>query len=211
MTTTAAQVAAFAGVIALGALSPGPDFAIVVRRSVVSGRMHGMATAVGIAAGILVWSIAGVTGVAALLAASATAFTVVKLAVAGYLGYLGTRALVAATRRSAKTVAEPGRRGTTTVLAAFRQGLLCNLLNPKAAVFFVALMPQFLRPDATAADTLILPIVALAVVLLWFLVLANVVTVLRRFLTRPRVRRVIDAITGTALIGLGVRLAATRA
>src|SRR6266545_2638682 len=88
---------------------------------------------------------------------------------------------------------------------------LCNLLNPKAAVFFVALMPQFLRPDATAADTLILPIVALAVVLLWFLVLANVVTVLRRFLTRPRVRRVIDAITGTALIGLGVRLAATRA
>jgi threonine/homoserine/homoserine lactone efflux protein len=85
------------------------------------------------------------------------------------------------------------------------------MFNPKAAVFFVALMPQFLRPDATAADSLTLAMVALAVVLLWFVVLANVVSVLRRFLTRPHVRRTIDALTGTTLIGLGVRLAATRA
>jgi RhtB (resistance to homoserine/threonine) family protein len=198
-------------VIALAAMSPGPDFAIVVRRSAVSGRVHGMATAVGIATGVFVWSIAAVTGVAALLAASATAFTVVKLAGVGYLGYLGVRALVAAARRRGETEAKQGSGDTTTVLAAFRQGLLCNVLNPKAAIFFVALMPQFLRADATAADSLTLALVALAVVLLWFLILANVVTVLRRFLTRPRVRGMIDAITGTALIGLGVRLAATRA
>jgi threonine/homoserine/homoserine lactone efflux protein len=97
------------------------------------------------------------------------------------------------------------------VLAAFRQGLLCNVLNPKAAIFFIALMPQFLQPDATAADTTALALVALAVSLLWFLLLANLVGVLRGFFARPRVRRAIDAITGTALIGLGVRLAATRA
>ena len=211
MTTTAGQVAAFAGVIALGALSPGPDFAIVVHRSAVSGRAHGMATAVGIAAGVFVWSIAALTGVATLLATSATAFTVVKLAGAGYLGYLGVRALVAAVRHRGEILTQPSSGHTTTLLAAFRQGLLCNIFNPKAAVFFVALMPQFLRPDATAADTLTLAIVALAVVLFWFVVLANVVSALRRFLTRPHVRRTIDALTGTALIGLGLRLAATRA
>jgi RhtB (resistance to homoserine/threonine) family protein len=210
MSTSAGQVAAFAGVIALGALSPGPDFAVVVRRSAVSGRVHGMATAAGIAVGIFVWAIAAVTGVAALLAASATAFTVVKLAGAAYLGYLGARALVAAARRDGNTVAEQDNDDGTTALAAFRQGLLCNALNPKAAVFFVALMPQFLRPDATTVDTLTLALVALAVVLLWFMILANLVAAIRSVLTRPPVRRAIDAITGVALIGLGVRLAAFR-
>ncbi|QGN50853.1 LysE family translocator [Micromonospora sp. WMMC415] len=196
--------------MALGALSPGPDFAIVVRQAAVSGRTRGMATAAGIAAGVFVWSVAAATGVAALLAASATAFTVVKLVGAGYLAYLGIRALLAAARDSGGLVADQGRQEQTSVLAAFRQGLLCNVLNPKAAVFFVALMPQFLGTDASVVDAVVLAVVAVTVALLWFLGVANVVAALRRLLNRPTVRRAIDAATGVALIGLGVRLAATR-
>ncbi|SCL30364.1 resistance to homoserine/threonine (RhtB) family protein [Micromonospora rhizosphaerae] len=210
MTVTTGQVIAFAAVMAVGALSPGPDFAIVVRRAAVSGRTRGMATAAGIAAGVFIWAVAAATGVATLLAASAVAFTAVKVVGAAYLAWLGVRALVAAAHGGGGTLGEPDGRDDTTLPAAFRQGLLCNVLNPKAAVFFVALMPQFLRPDATVVDAVVLATVAAAVALLWFLGVANLVAAMRRLLDRPRVRRAIDAVTGVALIGLGVRLAATR-
>jgi threonine/homoserine/homoserine lactone efflux protein len=92
-------------------------------------------------------------------------------------------------------------------LAAFRQGLVTNLLNPKVAVFFTALLPQFLPTTATPADHLLLAGVAATVSLVWFVVLTNVVNALRRFLTATRVRRVIDTVMGTLLVALGLRIA----
>ncbi|PZF92505.1 lysine transporter LysE [Micromonospora endophytica] len=204
------MIAAFAGVIALGALSPGPDFAVVLRQAAVSGRSRGMASAGGVAVGVFGWAVAAATGVAALLAASATAFTVVKLVGAGYLAYLGIKALRAATRRTDGPALTDGDGQLASVSVAFRQGLLCNVLNPKAAVFFVALMPQFLGTGAGVGQALILAVVAAAVTLLWFFVVANVVATLRRLFARRSVRRALDAVTGVALIGLGARLAVTR-
>ncbi|HEX6357568.1 LysE family transporter, partial [Actinophytocola sp.] len=81
---------------------------------------------------------------------------------------------------------------------------------PKVAVFFLALWPQFLPANATALDTAVLALVASGVSLVWFTVLANVVTVLRRFLTAAKVRRTIDAVMGTLLVGIGVRIAVTQ-
>ncbi|MFB4263587.1 LysE family translocator [Nonomuraea sp. GTA35] len=202
--TVMAQIAAFGGVVLLGAMSPGPDFAVVVRRSVVSGRAHGMAAAAGIAVGVFAWVVAAATGVAALLAASAVAFTVVKVAGAAYLLYLGVRSLRAAWRGSGALrldVPDPGGRGSW---AAFTEGLLTNVLNPKAALFFVALVPQFLGAGVSVAA---LGGVALAGTVAWFLVVANVVGVLRKVFARPAVRRTVDGLTGAALIGLGVKLA----
>ena len=210
MTITVGQVVAYAAVMAVGALSPGPDFAIVVRQAAVCGRARGMATAAGVAAGVFVWAVTAATGVATLLAASAVAFTAVKVVGAAYLAWLGVRALLAAARGGGGTVGGQSGDGGTTMSAAFRQGLLCNVLNPKAAVFFVALMPQFLAADATVVDAALLAGVAAAVALLWFLGVANLVAAMRRFLDRPRVRRAIDAVTGVALLALGLRLAATR-
>lgn len=94
-----------------------------------------------------------------------------------------------------------------SVGAGFRRGLLCNVLNPKAAAFFVALMPQFLGGHPATADTLALSVIAVLVTAAWFAILANVVGALRQFFTRQRVRRVIDSVSGAALIGLGLRLA----
>jgi RhtB (resistance to homoserine/threonine) family protein len=207
---TLSHILAFAGVMLLGAMSPGPDFAVVVRRAV-AGRGSGMLTALGVAVGVVVWAVAAATGVAALLAASATAFTVIKLVGAAYLGYLGVRALLSAARRGPAAEAEQAAPAKAGAWAAFRQGLLCNVLNPKAAAFFVALIPQFLGSNATMADTLLLAAVSFAVVLLWFSTLANLVATLRRVLTRPRVQRAVDGVTGAALLGLGARLALTRA
>ncbi|MGN9841979.1 LysE family translocator [Nonomuraea sp. H19] len=188
---------------------PGPDFAVVVRRSAVSGRGHGMAAALGISVGVFAWVVAAATGVAALLAASAMAFTVVKVVGAAYLLYLGVKALRSALRRGQELeldLPDPGRRSSW---AAFAEGLLTNALNPKAALFFVALVPQFVSSGASMADTLVLSLIALAGTVVWFLVVANIVGTLRKVFARPAVRRAVDGLTGAALIGLGVKLAAT--
>jgi threonine/homoserine/homoserine lactone efflux protein len=205
------QLVALGGVILLAAMSPGPDFAIVTRNAMISGRRAGMACGVGIAVGVFAWAVVTALGIAGLLAASAVAFTAVKLVGAAYLVLLGIRALLAARRGDYDGNNDgvphiPGAR-TTGTLAAFRQGLVTNLLNPKVAVFFVALLPQFLPTSATASDHLLLAVVAAGVTLTWFTVLAGVVSALRRLLTTNRVRRAIDAVMGTLLVGLGIRLA----
>ncbi|MEW2358939.1 LysE family translocator [Spirillospora sp. NPDC029432] len=210
-----AQMAAFALAMSVGAMSPGPDFAIVVRNAALGGRRGGTVTALGVAAGVLVWAATAALGVAALLAASATAFTVVKAVGAVYLLYLGIRSLRAAVRRGGEGPdgqdGENGERPAVSRGTAFRQGLLCNVLNPKAAVFFVALMPQFLGEHPAVTDTLVLSVIAAVVALAWFTVVANVVGALRRLFARERVRRAIDGMTGAAMIGLGLRLAVSRA
>jgi threonine/homoserine/homoserine lactone efflux protein len=155
-----------------------------------------------------VWAVVTSLGIATLLAASAVAFTVVKLVGAAYLILLGVRALLAARRGGYDQVADPGKEKGGR--GAFTAGLVTNLLNPKVAVFFLALWPQFLPHDASAVDTAVLAGVAATAVLIWFVVLANVVTVLRGFLTASRVRRTLDAVMGTLLVGIGVRIAVSQ-
>jgi threonine/homoserine/homoserine lactone efflux protein len=205
------QLVALGGVILLASMSPGPDFVIVTRNAAQCGRRAGMACAAGIASGLFAWAAVAGLGIAGLLAASAVAFTVVKLAGAAYLVLLGVRALLAARRGGYETPAPApspdAERRPGGALAAYRQGLVTNLLNPKVAVFFTALLPQFLPATATPADHLLLATVAAAVSLTWFVVLTTVVSALRRFLTATRVRRTIDAVMGTLLVTLGIRIA----
>ena len=209
-----AQLLAFIGIIALGTVSPGPDFAIVVRQSAVSGRLAGTATSLGIGAGIFFWMVATATGLAAVLAASAIAYGVVKVVGAVYLLFLGWKALREAARRGGPRVAasaadEAGPK--VAVWKAFRQGVVCNVLNPKVAVFYVALMPQFVGGGEGVGVVLLLAAIAAGITVVWYVGVANLVGSLRALLRRPRVKRAIDAVTGAALVGLGVRLAvATR-
>jgi len=203
---TGVQMLAFMGVVLLAAMAPGPDFVIVTRHAAISGRRAGMATGLGIASGVFAWAVVAAFGVASLLAASAVAFTAVKLVGAVYLAYLGVKALVSAWRRG-QTVHTEVKATTVRPLVAYRQGLLTNLLNPKCAVFFVALMPQFLSTSPHWSDTLLLSALAVVVTAVWFTVLANIVGALRAFFTSKRVRRVLDTVTGTILVALGIRIA----
>jgi threonine/homoserine/homoserine lactone efflux protein len=204
--TTGAQLVAFCGVVSLGAMSPGPDFAVVVRRSALSGRAEGMAAATGVATGVFLWAVAAAAGVAALVATVPVLLTTIRYAGAAYLAYLGVRALIAAARTPAVTSGDPpGRAG-----GAFRDGLLCNALNPKAAVFFLALLPQFLPARPGVLDTLTLSLVAVAITLVWFGTVANLVGAVRQVFARSQVRRTLDGLSGAALLGLGARLALSR-
>jgi RhtB (resistance to homoserine/threonine) family protein len=204
--TLLTQSLALGGVVLIAAMAPGPDFLVVMRNAMVSGRRAGIAAAAGIASGVAAWAVVTSVGVAGLLAASAVAFTIVKLIGAAYLVLLGIRALIAARRGgyAEMTVHGPAQRGAA---AAFRQGLITNLLNPKVAVFFVALLPQFLPHSATAADTIALSATAAVVSLVWFTLLATMVSAMRRLLTGPKVRRAIDAVTGGLMVAIGVRIA----
>ncbi len=201
-----AQLIGINGAMLLGAMSPGPDFVIVVRNSMMSDRRVGMASGAGVGLGVFVWAMLSGLGVAGLLAASAQAFEVVKIAGAVYLCYLGVRALLAARRGAYETTEDTGARSVGAV-AGFRQGLLNNLLNPKAAVFFLALLPQFLPVHATLADTVETAFTAMLTTTVWFLVLAAGIATLRKVFTRRRVRRAIDAVMGTLMVGIGVRIA----
>ncbi|ONI72687.1 lysine transporter LysE [Actinosynnema sp. ALI-1.44] len=197
---------AFMGVVLLAAMTPGPDFVIVTRHAAFSGKRAGMAAGLGIASGVFVWALVASLGVASLLAASALAYTIVKLVGAAYLAYLGIKALIGAWRRGERVQLEthlpPARP-----LVAFRHGLITNLLNPKCAVFFVALMPQFLHGTPSLTDTLLLSAVTVLVTIAWFTVLANLVGLLKGFFTAPRVRKIMDTVTGTILIAFGIKIA----
>jgi threonine/homoserine/homoserine lactone efflux protein len=137
------------------------------------------------------------------LNASAEVFTAVKLAGALYLLWLGLQAIRHAGAHEASGRARSG--------SPFRQGLLCNLLNPKAGIFFTALLPQFVSPDDPALlVSLLMTAIAAAASLAWLSLYATVVPRAGDVLRRPPVRRALDRATGVVLIGLGVRLALTR-
>jgi len=197
------QLLPFVGTAILIALTPGADTAVVVRTALVSGAAPARRTALGTVTGLMVWGVASACGVAAILNASAEAFTTIKLAGAAYLVWLGIQAI---RRAGAHVPADGGHAGSP-----FRQGLLCNLLNPKAGVFFTALLPQFVSPqDPALAVSLLLTAIAAATSLIWLTVYATLVPRAGDVLRRTPVRRAIDRVTGTVLIALGVRLALSR-
>ncbi|WP_086846126.1 LysE family translocator [Amycolatopsis kentuckyensis] len=206
-----ATAASFLLVVVLGAMSPGPDFVVVTRSALTGGRRAGIAAGTGIALGVFAWVVAIALGVAAVLTASAVAFTVVKLAGAGYLVFLGVKAWLAVRRGEYRDLAETTGTRQLKAGAAFRQGLVTNLLNPKVAVYFLALLPQFLPADGSTLQTLELAAIATAGTVLWFVTLAVVVGALKRFFSAGRVRRGLDAVLGTVLVALGLKVAAETA
>ena len=175
--------------------------ALVLRNTLRGGRPAGFRTVAGIAVGLLVWATLSALGVAAVLAASATVFTVLKLAGAAYLVYLGVQSLLAL-RRGEATVEAPKAAGSP-----FRQGLVTNLLNPKLAVLFTTLLPQFISQDDPASMSALLAAIFLAIGLTWLVAYTMIVGVVARSRT---FRRVTEAVTGVVLIALGVRLALER-
>jgi RhtB (resistance to homoserine/threonine) family protein len=203
------NVVAFAGVAALIVVVPGPDMALVLRNGLTSGRRAAVATALGINAGLLVWALAAALGIAAVLHASGTAFTVLKLAGAAYLVWLGARALLDAWRGGADN--PPASRSPRRKTSPFRQGLLTNLSNPKVALVYTTLIPQFVdRGGSEIAQTFLLAGVFIAMGLVWLTGYALVVAEVGGLLRRASVRRVVNAVSGAILTALGIRLAFER-
>jgi threonine/homoserine/homoserine lactone efflux protein len=201
---------AFVGVAALVIVTPGPDTALTVRNALLGGRGAGVATAAGVAAGQAVWTAAASAGIAALLVASEPAFVAVKLAGAAYLVLLGLQTLAHAVRGRPSERDGHAAAGLRSG-AAFRQGLLNDLGNPKMAVFFTTLLPQFAPAHGPAFPTLLaFGVLFSAMTFTWLCVYSVAVARAGRALRRPRIRRALDAIMGAALVAMGLRVAAER-
>jgi threonine/homoserine/homoserine lactone efflux protein len=203
---------AFVGVATLVIVTPGPDTALTVRNVLLGGRASGVATAAGVAIGQAVWTVAASAGIAALLVASEPAFVAVKLAGAAYLAFLGAQTLLRALRGDGDSDAVDGRatRGLRP-RSALRQGVLNDLGNPKMAVFFTTLLPQFAPAQGPAFLALLgLGLLFCLMTFAWLCVYSVVVARAGAALRRPRIRRALDAVMGAALVALGVRVAAER-
>jgi len=201
------QVLPFLAVAVVVLVTPGIDTALVTRNALPYGHRAAVATAVGVNVGIAFWTVAASIGLAAVVAASAEAFTAIKLAGALYLVYLGLQA-IRASRRSGRVRPEAAPRAPLTRRVAFCQGLVSNLLNPKIAVFFTSLLPQFVGSGGVLAARLaLLGALFNLIGVVWLLSYAVAAARRRAVLSRPRAKRVLDRVSGMVLVGLGARLA----
>jgi threonine/homoserine/homoserine lactone efflux protein len=219
----------FLGVVAVLTVTPGPDMLLVLRNGLRGGSRTAWFTGLGCCAGISVHATAAVLGLAAVLAASAAAYWVVKLAGAAYLTYLGLRMLLSALRPTAQETApqgtplrdtRPGNAGPRAPEdgpapagvpgrgAAFRQGLFTNLLNPKIALLFLTLLPQFVGAgEPRLRTTAVLAAIFLGLAVLWWRLFTLALDPLSRVLASPRVRRALDGVAGTLLLAIGTKVA----
>jgi threonine/homoserine/homoserine lactone efflux protein len=190
-------------------LMPGPDTAYILGRSIAQGREAGIASALGICVGSLFHTCAAALGVSAILATSAAAFGAIKLLGGAYLVFLGVKILVA--RRRELSLPSNFRRRTTT--AAFRQGFLTNVLNPKVALFFLAFLPQFIDPasSAKALAFLALGLTFVTTGTIWCLLLAWFASGFsERLRANPTITAWLNRAVGSLFVFLGLRLATAK-
>ncbi|GAA2788975.1 LysE family translocator [Kitasatospora paracochleata] len=194
----------FALVVGVLTLTPGLDSALILRTAALGERRRAWGVVLGIQTGTLVWGTLSSAGVSALLTVSRVAYETLRWAGVCYLLWMGVQLL-----RARHAEPEGEDRGTGGGLGeGWRRGALTNLLNPKVGVFYVAVLPQFIpRTAPHLATGVLLTSVHVAEGLLWSAVLVAFARTLRSWLRRPSARRLMDRVTGTAVIGFGVKLA----
>jgi len=187
----------------LGAVSPGPSLAVVMRNTLIGGRMDGFVTAISHGLGIILWALLTATGIGLLIVSNPGLFDGVRWVGAIVLLFLGCRCLL---RRSVTTETVNGGSGANTTTSPFRDGFLISITNPKIALFFLALFSQFVRPDAGWIEKLVMATTAGVIDTLWY---ALVALALSHSSILPRLRhhsRGLERIFGVVLIALAVRV-----
>lgn len=225
MSLMLAAILAFAGVAAVINVTPGLDTMLVLRTSVSGGRGAGLVSGLGINVGCLAWGVAAAAGVTELLAASHVAYESVRIVGAVYLAWLGCCALWRSRHRRdpGASETEPAPAGTDHQvlreapgpgpgrLSAFRSGFMTNLLNPKAGVFYMSLLPQFIPHGAPVFGTsMLLTLIDVTELLIWFCILSAAASALSHRISRASFRRRMEQISGLVFIGFAVNLATDR-
>ncbi len=202
-----ARLLAYAGVVALLVMAPGPDMALVARNALRGGGRLVLPTVLGVAIGILGWSLASALGVATLLERSALLFSFLRLLGAAYLCVLGLLALRSAWRGRPHREAPAPAAAPRSRRAAFLQGLTGNLLNPKAGVIFLTLVPQFLRPGDPPARVVLMIAIFEVLLVVWLLLYGRGLARVGQTRLARRARRWLDAASGAVLCALGLEVA----
>jgi threonine/homoserine/homoserine lactone efflux protein len=196
-------------------MTPGADTALVLKSSMQGHRKLFIATIVGICSGLLFHATMSSLGLSAILQKSAELYSIVKLLGACYLIYLGGRALyevwVLKSKETEKINDCSPARTKRSALSEFRVGLLTNILNPKVAVFYLTFLPQFIDPSSSVLlQSLALALVHILLSFVWLLLIGFFVAYFKNQLEKPSVKRIVESVTGLALLGFGIRLATNK-
>jgi threonine/homoserine/homoserine lactone efflux protein len=202
---------AFIAFAAVLVLMPGPDFAVVTRNTLTGGGRRGAWSALGVFSSNLVQGTAAVAGLGALITRSQPVFQAIKWAGIGYLVFLGLQALRSAWLGRHSPLACAAASGHGQGLAGWRQGFLSNITNPKVLVFYLAVLPQFLGATAPIVVMLAFAVSHALLSVAYLLLVVGSLHRVRRLLARRAVRRGLDTVTGTALLGFGGKLALEQA
>lgn len=194
-------------IVVLIVLAPGPDTMVMLKNSLSGGFRGGLLATLGIVTGNALQGSAAALGLGVVIAKSQPVFLTLKWVGAAYLVFLGVQALRFAWRGDYQAV-EDVRRARASGFRRFREGFLSNITNPKVLVLYLSVLPQFLDPVRTTTwDALALAYTVAVIGGLWLLALLFFVHRVRAWLKRRRVRRALDGVTGTALVGFGAALA----
>ncbi|MGE3919954.1 MAG: LysE family transporter [Gammaproteobacteria bacterium] len=192
-------------IIMLAAISPGPDFAMVSKNAVFYSRRAGIYTALGVSTSLLIHSIYCLFGLAIIISQSLLLFSIIKYLGAGYLIYIGIKSLFS--KRDKVHVEESKSRKQLSAYQAFRQGLLCNLLNPKAIMFLLAFFTVILKPSTALGTQMIYSLEIAVIHMIWFSLLTMMMT--HRVVKSGigKVQFYFVKLMGALLVGFGVRIA----
>ncbi len=206
MTIFLAQFITVALVHLLAVISPGPDFAMVTRNSILYSRKTGIYTSIGIAVGILVHVAYSLWGIGFVIAKSIVLFNIIKFIGAGYLVYIGYKSLRAKPSVQAETDVNVVKKDIS-LWASFKIGFLTNALNPKATLFFLALFTQIIDPATPKSIQFLFGIEMMIITFIWFTIVSLFFS---NSLIRSRVGKVqhyVERVTGAVLISLGIKVA----
>lgn len=195
---------AFVATCALIVVVPGPALAVLMSQSLRRGTVAGLCCVAGNSTGLLGWACGAAFGLTALLTASAVGFIALKIIGAVYLAWLGVQMFIRGRAHQADDSLAPRK---SSRIAAYRSGLLTSITNPKPAVLYMALLPQFMPRNATVLDVFELASVHIVLSAAWYVVIVLGVVRARRLLDHPVAQRWLNRLTGSVFIGFAVRLA----
>ena len=186
---------------------PGPDTAITTKNTVTAGKVGGLKTLLGICCALLIHTSAAVLGLSAIIVKSALLFSVFKYVGAAYLIYMGVKTLWFLKNKEVAASVEMNTKSKFASTSCFKQGFLTNLLNPKVAVLFLTFFPQFVDHGNTSfLPFVIMGITYTVMTALWTVLYVYLINHISAFMKKPKTQNIIEGLTGTILIGFGIRL-----
>ncbi len=196
--------------ITLLTITPGVDTMLVIRNTARGGWRDGAVSSLGICSALFLHATISAIGISMVLLQAAWPFSLLKLAGAGYLIWLGLGSWRKILKQETFEVINGKSTGGVTFLVgrSLREGFLSNILNPKTAIFYMAFLPQFINPAQSALmQSIFLAGLHFVIAMAWQCLLALMVKQLKIWLQKPRVSQVFDGVTGTVMVGLGLRVA----
>lgn len=207
----------FIPVAAILTVTPGPDTMLIVNNTMTRSTQDGLATVAGINSGLLVHALASALGLSLILLKSATAFELVKIIGALYIVWLGIQSLRKGLKLD-KTAAEDADKiaclndSGLKKISSFKEGFLTNVLNPKVAVFYLALLPQFISPDENIfKKSLLLMLIHFSLGIIWFSSVVFTLGKMRPLISGEKFKKRLHKISGIIFIFLGLKMAADQA